>query len=95
MENLAYKNAEFYVPQVDSQDMFEGLLPQTVMEQEFQQSNAENQPSNQHDVGPHDVEEVVQEEESKIRKERVVPKWVQSTLWDSNMLRAVGYSNSD
>ena len=64
MENVAYSNAKFYVPQVDSPDMFEGLLPQTIMEQEFQQSNVENHPSSQHDYGPHYVEEVVQEEES-------------------------------
>ena len=66
--------------------MFEGLLPQTIMEQEFYQSNAENQPLNHYDVGPHDVEEVVREEESKIRKERAPPKWVQSTLWDSRLV---------
>eukprot|EP00250_Pteridium_aquilinum_P023836 c27763_g1_i1 orf=106-345(+) len=53
--------------------MFEELLPQTVMEQEFQQSNAENQPSNQHNIGPHDVEKVVREEKSKIPKERAIP----------------------
>ena len=44
VENSAYKSVKFHVPQVDSQDMFEGLLPQLVMEQEFQQPNAEISP---------------------------------------------------
>ncbi|KAI5053924.1 hypothetical protein GOP47_0031182, partial [Adiantum capillus-veneris] len=52
--------------------------------QESQQVDNLNQSFDQH-VTPHDVEEIVREEQEVLREERTLPKWVQKTLQDSKL----------
>ncbi|KAI5066444.1 hypothetical protein GOP47_0019068, partial [Adiantum capillus-veneris] len=52
--------------------------------QESQQVDNLDQSFDQH-VTPHDVEEIVHEEQEVLREERTLPKWVQKTLQDSKL----------
>ncbi|MCO5564150.1 hypothetical protein L7F22_017806 [Adiantum nelumboides] len=74
----------FDVPHMQTQDVFEGFLPSFVENQESQQVDNFDQSFDQH-VTPHDVEEIVREEQEVLREERTLPKWVQKTLQDSNL----------
>ncbi|MCO5601684.1 hypothetical protein L7F22_055807 [Adiantum nelumboides] len=66
----------FDVPHMQTQDVFEGFLPSFVENQESQQVDNFDQSFYQH-VTPHDVEEIVREEQEVLREERTLPKWVQ------------------
>ncbi|MCO5588630.1 hypothetical protein L7F22_042587 [Adiantum nelumboides] len=70
----------FDVPHMQTQDVFEGFLPSFVENQESQQVDNFDQ-----HVTPHDVEEIVREEQEVLREERTLPKWVQKTLQDSKL----------
>ncbi|MCO5552522.1 hypothetical protein L7F22_006034 [Adiantum nelumboides] len=61
-----------------------GFLPSFVENQESQQVDNFDQSFDQH-VTPHDVEEIVREEQEVLREERTLPKWVQKTLQDSKL----------
>ncbi|MCO5567417.1 hypothetical protein L7F22_021108 [Adiantum nelumboides] len=74
----------FDVPHMQTQDVFEGFLPSFVENQESQQVDNIDQSFDQH-VTPHDVEEIVREEQEVLREERTLPKWVQKTLQDSKL----------
>ncbi|MCO5611204.1 hypothetical protein L7F22_065454 [Adiantum nelumboides] len=74
----------FDVPHIQTQDVFEGFLPSFVDNQESQQVDNFDQSFDQH-VTPHDVEEIVREEQEVLREERTLPKWVQKTLQDSKL----------
>ncbi|MCO5566282.1 hypothetical protein L7F22_019958 [Adiantum nelumboides] len=74
----------FDVPHMQTQDVFEGFLPSFVENQESQQVDNFDQSFDQH-VTPHDVEEIVHEEQEVLREERTLPKWVQKTLQDSKL----------
>ncbi|MCO5568819.1 hypothetical protein L7F22_022520 [Adiantum nelumboides] len=74
----------FNVPHMQTQDVFEGFLPSFVENQESQQVDNFDQSFDQH-VTPHDVEEIVREEQEVLREERTLPKWVQKTLQDSKL----------
>ncbi|MCO5587489.1 hypothetical protein L7F22_041438 [Adiantum nelumboides] len=74
----------FDVPHMQTQDVFEGFLPSFVENQESQQVDNFDQSFDQH-VTPHDVEEIVREEQEVLREERTLPKWVQKTLQDSKL----------
>ncbi|MCO5577671.1 hypothetical protein L7F22_031502 [Adiantum nelumboides] len=60
------------------------FLPSFVENQESQQVDKFDQSFDQH-VTPHDVEEIVREEQEVLREERTLPKWVQKTLQDSKL----------
>ncbi|MCO5602592.1 hypothetical protein L7F22_056726 [Adiantum nelumboides] len=66
----------FDVPHMQTQNVFEGFLPSFVENQESQQVNNFDQSFDQH-VTPHDVEEIVREEQEVLREERTLPKWLQ------------------
>ncbi|MCO5602741.1 hypothetical protein L7F22_056879 [Adiantum nelumboides] len=74
----------FDVPHMQTQDVFEGFLPSFLENQESQQVDNFDQSFDQH-VTPHDVEEIVREEQEVLREERTLPKWVQKTLQDSKL----------
>ncbi|MCO5599133.1 hypothetical protein L7F22_053233 [Adiantum nelumboides] len=57
-----------------TQDVFEDLLPSFVEKQESQKVDNLDQYFDQH-VKPHDVEEIVREEQEVLREERILPKW--------------------
>ncbi|MCO5604923.1 hypothetical protein L7F22_059098 [Adiantum nelumboides] len=61
-----------------------GFLPSFVENQESQQVDNFDQSFDQH-VTPHDVEEIVHEEQEVLMEERTLPKWVQNTLQDSKL----------
>ncbi|MCO5575423.1 hypothetical protein L7F22_029224 [Adiantum nelumboides] len=74
----------FDVSHMLTQDVFEGFLPSFVEKQESQQVDNFDQSFDQH-VTPHDVEEIVREEQEVLKEERTLPKWVQKTLQDSKL----------
>ncbi|MCO5563189.1 hypothetical protein L7F22_016826 [Adiantum nelumboides] len=74
----------FDVPHMQTQDVFEGFLPSFVENQESQQVDNFDQSFDQH-VTPHDVEEIVREEQKVLKEERTLPKWVRKTLQDSKL----------
>ncbi|MCO5561878.1 hypothetical protein L7F22_015503 [Adiantum nelumboides] len=74
----------FDVPHMQTQEVFEGFLPSFVENQESQQVDNFDQSFDQH-VTPHDVEEIVREEQEVLNEERTLPKWVQKTLQDSKL----------
>ncbi|MCO5572769.1 hypothetical protein L7F22_026528 [Adiantum nelumboides] len=83
-ETTAQPMVAFDVPHMQTQDVFEGFLPSFVENQESQQVDNFDQSFDQH-VTPHDVEEIVREEQEILREERTLPKWVQKTLQDSKL----------
>ncbi|MCO5574939.1 hypothetical protein L7F22_028734 [Adiantum nelumboides] len=83
-ETTAQPMVAFDVPHMQTQDVFEGFLPSFVENQESQQVDNFDQSFDQH-VTPHDVEEIVREEQEVLRDERTFPKWVQKTLQDSKL----------
>ncbi|MCO5600205.1 hypothetical protein L7F22_054314 [Adiantum nelumboides] len=83
-KTTAQPMAAFDVPHMQTQDVFEGFLPSFVENQESQQVDNFDQFFDQH-VTPHDVEEIVREEQEVLREERTLPKWVQKTLQDSKL----------
>ncbi|MCO5593285.1 hypothetical protein L7F22_047293 [Adiantum nelumboides] len=83
-ETTAQPMVAFDVPHMQTHDVFEGLLPSFVENQESQQVDNIDQSFDQH-VTPHDVEEIVREEQEVLREERTLPKWVQKTLQDSKL----------
>ncbi|MCO5551922.1 hypothetical protein L7F22_005429 [Adiantum nelumboides] len=83
-ETTAQPMVAFDVPHMQTQDVFEGFLPSFVENQESQQVDNFDQFFDQH-VTPHDVEEIVREEQEVLREERTLPKWVQKTLQDSKL----------
>ncbi|MCO5581485.1 hypothetical protein L7F22_035370 [Adiantum nelumboides] len=84
VETTAQPMVAFDVPHMQTQDVFEGFLPSFVENQESQQVDNFDQSFDQH-VTPHDVEEIVREEQEVLREERTLPKWVQKTLQDSKL----------
>ncbi|MCO5564449.1 hypothetical protein L7F22_018110 [Adiantum nelumboides] len=83
-ETTAQPMVAFDVSHMQTQDVFEGFLPSFVENQESQQVDNFDQSFDQH-VTPHDVEEIVREEQEVLREERTLPKWVQKTLQDSKL----------
>ncbi|MCO5570287.1 hypothetical protein L7F22_024005 [Adiantum nelumboides] len=83
-ETTAQPMVAFDVPHMQTQDVFEGFLPSFVENQESQQVDNFDQSFDQH-VTPHDVEEIVLEEQEVLREERTLPKWVQKNLQDSKL----------
>ncbi|MCO5587128.1 hypothetical protein L7F22_041075 [Adiantum nelumboides] len=83
-ETTAQPMVAFDVPHMQTQDVFEGFLPSFVENQESQQVDNFDQSFDQH-VTPHDVEEIVCEEQEVLREEQTLPKWVQKTLQDSKL----------
>ncbi|MCO5546822.1 hypothetical protein L7F22_000258 [Adiantum nelumboides] len=83
-ETTAQPMVAFDVPHMQTQDIFEGFLPSFVENQGSQQVDNFDQSFDQH-VTPHDVEEIVREEQEVLREERTLPKWVQKTLQDSKL----------
>ncbi|MCO5568549.1 hypothetical protein L7F22_022248 [Adiantum nelumboides] len=83
-ETTAQPMVAFDVPHMQTQDVFEGFLPSFVENQESQQVDNFDQSFDQH-VTPHDVEEIVREEQEVLREERTLPEWVQKTLQDSKL----------
>ncbi|MCO5562234.1 hypothetical protein L7F22_015860 [Adiantum nelumboides] len=83
-ETTAQPMVAFDVPHMQTQDVFEGFLPSFVENQESQQVDNFDQSFDQH-VTPHDVEEIVREEQEVLREERTLPKWVKKTLHDSKL----------
>ncbi|MCO5565008.1 hypothetical protein L7F22_018678 [Adiantum nelumboides] len=83
-ETTAQPMVAFDVTHMQTQDVFEGFLPSFVENQESQQVDNFDQSFDQH-VTPHDVEEIVREEQEVLREERTLPKWVQKTLQDSKL----------
>ncbi|MCO5611203.1 hypothetical protein L7F22_065453 [Adiantum nelumboides] len=83
-ETTAQPMVAFDVPHMQTQDLFEGFLPSFVENQESQQVDNFDQSFDQH-VTPHDVEEIVREEQEVLREEQTLPKWVQKTLQDSKL----------
>ncbi|MCO5581491.1 hypothetical protein L7F22_035376 [Adiantum nelumboides] len=83
-KTTAQSMVAFDVPHMQTQDIFEGFLPSFVENQESQQLDNFDQSFDQH-VTPHDVEEIVHEEQEVLREERTLPKWVQKTLQDSKL----------
>ncbi|MCO5594799.1 hypothetical protein L7F22_048833 [Adiantum nelumboides] len=83
-ETTAQPMVAFDVPHMQTQNVFEGFLPSFVENQESQQVDNFDQSFDQH-VTPHDVEEIVREEQEVLREERTLPKWVQKTLQDSKL----------
>ncbi|MCO5606361.1 hypothetical protein L7F22_060549 [Adiantum nelumboides] len=83
-ETIAQPMVAFDVLHMQTQDVFEGFLPSFVEKQESQQVDNFDQSFDQH-VTPHDVEEIVREEQEVFREERTLPKWVQKSLQDSKL----------
>ncbi|MCO5575721.1 hypothetical protein L7F22_029524 [Adiantum nelumboides] len=83
-ETTAQPMVAFDVSHMQTQDVFEGFLPYFVENQESQQVDNFDQSFDQH-VTPHDVEEIVREEQEVLREEQTLPKWVQKTLQDSKL----------
>ncbi|MCO5603057.1 hypothetical protein L7F22_057200 [Adiantum nelumboides] len=83
-ETTAQPMVAFDVPHMQTHDVFEGLLPSFVENQESQQVNDLDLSLDQH-VTPHDVEKIVREEQEILREERTLSKWVQKTLQDSKL----------
>ncbi|MCO5568254.1 hypothetical protein L7F22_021951 [Adiantum nelumboides] len=83
-KTIAQPIVAFDVPDMQTQDVFEGFLPSFVENQESQQVDNFDQSFDQH-VTPHDVEEIVREEQEVLREERTLPKCVQKTLQDSKL----------
>ncbi|MCO5605620.1 hypothetical protein L7F22_059803 [Adiantum nelumboides] len=83
-KTTAQSMVAFDVPHMQTQDVFEGFLPSFVENQESQQVDNFDQSFDQH-VTPHDVEEIVREEQEVLREERTLPKWVQKILEDSKL----------
>ncbi|MCO5569167.1 hypothetical protein L7F22_022877 [Adiantum nelumboides] len=83
-ETTAQPMVAFDVPHMQTQDVFEGLLPSFVENQETQQVDNLDQSFDQH-VTPHDVEEIVCEEQEVLREERTLSTWVQKPLQDSKL----------
>ncbi|MCO5588812.1 hypothetical protein L7F22_042772 [Adiantum nelumboides] len=73
-KTIAQPMVAFDVPHMQTQDVFEGFLPSFVENQESQQVDNFDQSFDQH-VTPHDVEEIVREEQEVLREERTLPKW--------------------
>ncbi|MCO5582632.1 hypothetical protein L7F22_036530 [Adiantum nelumboides] len=69
----------FDVPHMQTHHVYEGLLPSFVENQETQQVDNLDQSFDQH-VTPHNVEEIMREEQEVLGEERALPKWVQKTL---------------
>ncbi|MCO5597658.1 hypothetical protein L7F22_051739 [Adiantum nelumboides] len=84
VETTAQPMVAFDVPHMQTQDVFEGFLPSFVENQESQQVDNFDQSFDQR-VTPHDVEEIVREEQEVLREERTLPKWVKKTLQDSKL----------
>ncbi|MCO5579718.1 hypothetical protein L7F22_033578 [Adiantum nelumboides] len=84
VETTAQPMVAFDEPHMQTQDVFEGFLLSFVENQESQQVDNFDQSFDQH-VTPHDVEEIVREEQEVLREERTLPKWVQKTLQDSKL----------
>ncbi|MCO5600051.1 hypothetical protein L7F22_054159 [Adiantum nelumboides] len=84
VETTAQPMVAFDVPHMQTQDVFEGFLPSFVENQESQQVDNFDQSFDQH-VTPHDVEEIVREEQEVLKEERTLPKWVRKTLQDSKL----------
>ncbi|MCO5583421.1 hypothetical protein L7F22_037332 [Adiantum nelumboides] len=78
-ETTAQPMVAFDVPHMQTQDVFEGFLPSFVENQESQQVDNFDQ-SFDHHVTPHDVEDIVREEQEVLREERTLPKWVHKKL---------------
>ncbi|MCO5559738.1 hypothetical protein L7F22_013340 [Adiantum nelumboides] len=72
-ETTAQPMVAFDVPHMQTQDVFEGFLPSFVENQESQQFDNFDQSFDQH-MTPHDVEEIVREEQEVLREERTLPK---------------------
>ncbi|MCO5603740.1 hypothetical protein L7F22_057892 [Adiantum nelumboides] len=72
-ETTAQPMVAFDVPHMQTQDVFEGFLPSFVENQESQQVDNFDQSFDQH-VTPHDVEEIVREEQEVLREEQTLPK---------------------
>ncbi|MCO5596415.1 hypothetical protein L7F22_050477 [Adiantum nelumboides] len=83
-ETTAQPMVAFDVLHIQTQDVFEGLLPSFVENQESQQVDNLDQSFDQHVIS-HDVEKIVCEEQEVLREERTLPKWVQKTLQDSKL----------
>ncbi|MCO5594985.1 hypothetical protein L7F22_049020 [Adiantum nelumboides] len=71
----------FDVPHMQTQDVFEDFLPSFLENQESQQVDNFDQSFDQH-VTPHDVEEIVREEQEVLREERTLPKWKRKSSKD-------------
>ncbi|MCO5596963.1 hypothetical protein L7F22_051034 [Adiantum nelumboides] len=76
-ETTAQPMVAFDVPHMQTRDVFEGFLPSFVENQESQQVDNFDQSFDQH-VTPHDVEEIVREEQEVLREERTLPKLQQA-----------------
>ncbi|MCO5559285.1 hypothetical protein L7F22_012881 [Adiantum nelumboides] len=74
-ETNAQPMVAFDVPHMQTQDVFKGFLPSFVENQESQQVDNFDQSFDQH-VTPHNVEEIVREEQEVLKEERTLPKWV-------------------
>ncbi|MCO5554729.1 hypothetical protein L7F22_008263 [Adiantum nelumboides] len=70
-ETIAQPMVAFDVPHMQTRDVFEGLLPSFVENQETQQVDNLDQSFDWH-VTPHDVEEIVSEEQEVLREESSV-----------------------
>ncbi|MCO5587111.1 hypothetical protein L7F22_041058 [Adiantum nelumboides] len=73
-DTTAQPMVAFDVSHMQTHDVFEGFLPSFVENQESQQVDNFDQSFDQH-VTPHDVEEIVREEQEVLREERTLPKW--------------------
>ncbi|MCO5611035.1 hypothetical protein L7F22_065285 [Adiantum nelumboides] len=99
-ETIAHPMVAFDVPHMQTQDVFEGFLPSFVENQESQHVDNFDQSFDQH-VTPHDVEEIVREEQEVLREERTLPKWVPLIFPRGDMsgkhssMQLLGYSDSD
>ncbi|MCO5604866.1 hypothetical protein L7F22_059040 [Adiantum nelumboides] len=71
MKTTAQPMVAFDVPHMQTQDVFEGLLPSFVENQESQQIDNLDQSFDQH-VRPHDVEKIVRKEQEVLREERAM-----------------------
>ncbi|MCO5572069.1 hypothetical protein L7F22_025820 [Adiantum nelumboides] len=71
-KTIAQPMVAFNVPHMQTQDVFEGLLPSFVENQESQQVGNLDQSFDQH-VTPRDVEEIVCEEQEVLKEERTLP----------------------
>ncbi|MCO5551719.1 hypothetical protein L7F22_005223 [Adiantum nelumboides] len=86
-ETTAQPMVAFDVPHMQTQDVFEGFLPSFVENQESQQVDNFDQSFDKH-VTPHDVEEIVREEQEVLREERTLPKWSVGSQGDARVKRA-------
>ncbi|MCO5609565.1 hypothetical protein L7F22_063795 [Adiantum nelumboides] len=83
-ETIAQPMVVFYVPHMQTQDVFEGFLPSFVENQESQQIDNFDQSFDQH-VTPHDVEKIVREEQEVLRKNEPFLSGFKKTLQDSKL----------